>query len=161
MILDLVPPNSEILFKKLPRFNFANPPADPIEIAKNLTETMISHKGLGLAANQVGLEHRVFVVTSNPVICCFNPIIVDETPETNTMEEGCLSVPGMVLKIKRPNGIRIRYTQPNGETVTKVYQGYTARIMCHEYDHLEGILFTKRASKVHLAIAQSKMKAKI
>lgn len=158
MILDLVPPNSEILFQKLPRFDFANPPEDPVEIAKNLTETMIHHKALGLSANQVGLTHRVFVVTSNPVICCFNPIIVDESPQNNTMEEGCLSVPGMILKIKRPNAIRIRYTQPNGETLTKVFQGYTARIMCHEYDHLEGILFTKRASKVHLALARAKMK---
>jgi len=88
---DLVDANDPILKQKLPRFDFNNPPADPHEIAHILAQTMIKNEGLGLAANQVGLPYRVFVVMGNPIRCCFNPIIVDESEDTLLMEEGCLS----------------------------------------------------------------------
>ncbi len=161
MILNLVPPTDPILREKLERFDFSNPPVDPKEIAVNLTETMLHHKGLGLAANQVGLKHRAFVVNANPVLCCFNPVIVDESNTTTLLEEGCLTFPGRLLKIKRPDRIKIRYTMPNGETVTQVYQGMTARIMSHETDHLNGVLFMEKAGKVHLRMALAKEKSLI
>ena len=159
MILDLVHENDPILTEKLPRFDFSNPSVDPSQLAIDLTETMLSKKGIGLAANQVGWRHRLFVVSASPVICCFNPIIVDRSEKTNTLEEGCLSYPGLLIKIARSDTIKIRYTQPNGETVTKIFQGMTARVMQHEYSHLEGITFQKEASKMHLAMAKGKRKS--
>ena len=155
---DLVPSNDPILRQVMPRFDFANPPMDPHEIAHILAQTMIKNEGLGLSANQVGLPHRVFVVMSNPILCCFNPRIVGESEDELTMEEGCLSYPGLFVKIKRPQVIRIRYTKPNGETVTEQYQDLTARVMQHELDHLDGICHLNRANKIHLDQAKMKLK---
>ena len=156
MILDLVHENDPILNEKLPRFDFSNPSVDPSQLAIDLTETMLSKKGIGLAANQVGWRHRLFVVSASPVICCFNPIIVDRSEKTNVLEEGCLSFPGLLIKMVRSDSIKIRYTQPNGETVTKIFQGMTARVMQHEYAHLEGGLFSHGLSRIQLEIAIKK-----
>ena len=161
MVLNLVSSNDPILYEKIKRFDFDNPLINPNQLAVDLTETMLSKNGIGLAANQVGLRHRAFVIRSNPVIACFNPIVVDESSETWNDYEGCLTFPGMLIKIKRPKTIKVRYTQPNGETLTKIFQGITARIFLHELDHLEGIVFTKRASPTRLAMAKNKMKVKI
>lgn len=158
MILDLVDSKHPLLWTKLERFNMSNPPTDPVELVVNLTETMINNKGLGLAANQVGLPYRVFVINSEQVIPCFNPIIVDSSDETVMMEEGCLSYPDLFVKIKRPASIRTRYTLPNGETITKVFEGLTARVFQHELDHLDGVCHIKRANPIHLEKARRLMK---
>lgn len=160
-VLSLVSGSDPVLFEELPRFDFQNPPADPIELARDLTETMLAKKGLGLAANQVGWRHRLCVISANPVLAMFNPRIVHESEEKTALDEGCLSFPGMIIKIDRPKEIRVRYTMPNGETVTNKYTGMTARIIHHEIDHLNGIVFTKRATKLRLAMAKGKQKARI
>jgi peptide deformylase len=157
-ILTLVPRNDPILQEKLPRFDFLNPDIDPVQLAVDLTETMLSCNGIGLAANQVGLRHRVFVIKSAPVLACFNPVVVDHGEDFVTREEGCLSFPGLFVKIRRPQVIRVRYTQPNGETITRVFQDLTAQIFQHELDHLDGIVFTKRASRIHLEQAENRRK---
>jgi len=149
MIYDMVPENSAILKTKMERFDFSNPSIDPSELARNLTETMLHYNGVGLAANQCGLPYRIFVIKSNPVIACFNPIIVATGDKQVLLEEGCLSYPGFYIKIKRPQAIKIRFTMPNGETVTNVYSGLTARCIMHEYDHLEGLSFKARATQYH------------
>ena len=149
MIYNLVPENSAILKTKMERFNFSNPSIDPSELARNLTETMLQYNGVGLSANQCGLPYRVFVVKSNPVIACFNPIIVATGEKQVFLDEGCLSYPGFFVKIKRPQSIKMRFTMPNGETVTNVYSGITARIFQHELDHLEGFNFKARATQYH------------
>lgn len=153
---DLVASNDPILKQEMPRFNFKDPPMDPHEIAHILAQTMIKNEGYGLSANQVGLPYRVFVVIGNPILCCFNPRIVDVSEDVLTMEEGCLSYPDLYVKIKRPQVIRIRYTQPDGETVTKQYQDLTARVMQHEIDHLNGICHLDRANKYHINQAKKK-----
>lgn len=158
MILELVPHDSEILSTKTEAFNFANPPTDPIQLAKDLYETMLSNKGLGLAAPQVGLPYRVFAMAANPGIVCFNPRIVDRTTEEIVLEEGCLSFPNMFIKVKRPKSIKVRYTEPNGNVVTKTLTGMTARCFMHELDHLDGIVYTRRANKVHLERAKRQKK---
>lgn len=155
---DLVASNDPILREEMPRFNFKDPPMDPHEIAHILAQTMIKNDGYGLSANQVGLPYRVFVVIGSPILCCFNPRIVDVSEDELTMEEGCLSYPGLYVKIKRPQVIRIRYTRPDGETVTEQYQDLTARVMLHELDHLNGICHLNRANKFHLDQAKAKMK---
>lgn len=158
MIIPLVPNDYEIFRTKLEDFDFRNLPADPIVVAHDITQSMLSHGGIGLAANQIGLPWRCFVMKTNPVIVCFNPRIVDSSDEQIELEEGCLSWSGIILKIKRPKSIRVRYTQPNGEVVTKTFTGITARIFQHELDHLDGILFIDLVSKLKLDIAKRKAK---
>lgn len=142
--------NSELLHKPTTRFDFNNPPTNPLELAIDLTETMLYHNGLGLAANQCGFPYRVCVIASDPIIAMFNPSIVDISEKTEVLEEGCLSYPGIITKVKRPKAIKVRYTQPNGEVITTKYNGMTARIVCHEVQHLEGRLFTDDLSKFEL-----------
>jgi peptide deformylase len=149
VILNLVEKNDPLLRTKLENFDFSNPPVNPSELAMDLAETMVSHKALGLAANQVGLPYRVFAMTGNPVNVCFNPRIVDTSSEEIILEEGCLTFPGLFIKVKRPSMIRARYTMANGETVTNKFVGMTARIFQHELDHLDGVLYMNRATLFH------------
>jgi peptide deformylase len=158
MIMNLVPRDHDLLRTKLEPFDFLNPPTDPIQLAKDLTETMLHHNGMGLAANQVGLPYRVFVIKANPILACFNPRIVSQTGEEIDLEEGCLTFPNYYVKIRRPKQIRVRYTYPNGETVTQIYDGMTARIFQHELDHLDGILFQSRATLFHKEQADRRAK---
>ncbi len=157
MVYELVKRDNPLLSTKLEQFDFANPPVDPIELARNLTETMLKHNGIGLSANQCGLPYRVFVIASNPVIACFNPRIIDQSEMTEiVMDEGCLSYPNLFLKVKRPRMIKVRYTMPNGETVTEKFDGMTARIFLHEMDHMEGTNFTAKVHRYHLDKALKK-----
>ena len=157
MVYELVKPDHPLLSTQLENFDFANPPIDPIELAKNLTETMLKNNGLGLSANQCGLPYRVFVIANNPVMACFNPRIIDESSQTEiALEEGCLSYPYLYLKVKRPRMIKVRYTMPNGETVTEKFDGLTARVFLHEMDHMDGINFTTKVHCYHLDKALKK-----
>ena len=160
MILNLIENTEPILHEKLERFDFGNPPVDPSELAINLTETMLKNDGIGLAANQVGLPYRVFVIRCSPVLCCFNPIIVDTSIERIKMEEGCLSYKGLILNIERPKSIRVRFTLPNGETKTEKFTGMTARIFQHEYQHLNGEIFTNNLTRLELEMAIKKANKK-
>lgn len=152
----LVNNTDQILYTKTERFDFSNPPIDPSELAHILAQTMIANNGIGLAAPQIGLPYRAFVLTGKPILCCFNPIIVDTSSEQIYLEEGCLSFPNLIVKIKRPKIIRARYTMPNGETVTNKFIGMTARTFQHELDHLNGVVFTQRANSYHLEKARKK-----
>lgn len=158
MIMDLVPKDHNLLTTKLENFDFSNPPTDPIQLAKDLTETMLHHSGIGLAANQCGLPYRVFVIKSNPVLACFNPRIVDISSEQVYLEEGCLTFPNYYVRVQRPKKIKVRYTYPNGQTVTQIYDGMTARIFQHELDHLNGVLFQSRATLYHRQQADKSLK---
>jgi peptide deformylase len=128
-----------------------------------LRDTLVKHRGVGLSAPQLGIMARVFVI-GNPdepseIIGVFNPMIVDYDEETVVYEEGCVSYPGLFIKIKRPRGIRARYRGWDGEVGTTRYEGYTARVFQHEYDHLNGITFQQKANRYHLDQAQ-KFKSK-
>lgn len=156
MIHELLPENHPLLKEELEKFDFDNPPTDPIELAHDLAQTMIKYNGIGLAANQIGLPYRAFAIKANPIIVCFNPKIVDESDDIVLLEEGCLSYPGLFVKIKRPEVIKVRYWEPNGNVVTTKFQGLTARVYMHELDHLNGIVFLNRANRYHLEQARKK-----
>jgi peptide deformylase len=158
MIHTLVPSNSSILKHRLEEFDFVNPPTDPIQLAHDLAETMLYNDGLGLSANQIGLPYRAFAIKAEKIIVCFNPRIVDYSEETIYLEEGCLSYPNLYIKVKRPKKIKIRYVEPNGNTVTKTFNGLTARVALHEYDHLEGITYMQRANRFHIDQAKKNKK---
>ena len=128
------------------------------QLATLLKERMSKHHGLGLSACQLGIMTQVFVI-GNPVlnesiITVFNPNIVSASEELEVYEEGCISFPGLFIKIKRPISIRARITTQNGETDTVTFNGLTARVFQHEYDHMHGILFTSRANPYHLDLAR-------
>lgn len=137
---------------------------DAKALFETLRDEMVKHRGVGLSAPQIGIPVRAFVIGnfSSPedIIGVFNPLIVDYDEETVVYEEGCVSYPGLFIKIKRPRGIRVRYRGWDGETGTTRYEGYTARVFQHEYDHLNGITFQARANRYHLEKAR-KFKAKI
>lgn len=160
MIKDILDYKQDILKQPCDKFDFDNPQVDPIELVTDLVETMIQNNGLGLSANQINYPYQVFVINSSEIIAVFNPKIIDILTETTVLDEGCLSMPGFYVKVKRPKKIKVRYTQPNGEVVTKVFEGMTAKIFLHEYDHLQGINMRQRANRYHLEIANKRFKKK-
>lgn len=131
-------------------FDFQSPPFDPLEFAQELVKFMYEKNGLGLAANQVGVPYRIFAMRGAPEnFVCFNPKIVGYSTDKVVLEEGCLSYPGLIVKVKRPSSIRVRFDTPNGDTMTKQFIGMSARVFQHEYDHINGALFYDRANKYH------------
>lgn len=158
MIYKLVEPFHSALITKTQRFNFANPPINPVELANNLIETMVSNKGMGLSANQCGLPYRCFVLHSEKPFVVFNPFIADMTTEGVLLDEGCLTYPNLFVKIKRPKAIKARFQDAFGEWHTEKFTGITARAFMHELDHLDGIVYTKRANPIHLSRAQNEKK---
>ena len=140
-------------------FDFKDPPFDPIEYAQKLVKCMYDNSGLGLAANQVGTPYRIFAMRGSPEnFVCFNPKIVQYSEQTVTLEEGCLTYPGLLVKIKRPEFVRVRFQTPNGDTMTKQFVGMSARVFQHETDHLNGIVFYNKAGKFHRDQAMRKWK---
>lgn len=157
-VLTLVKPSDPILSQELKRFEFDNPEYEPNQLAVDLAETMIANKGLGLAANQIGIPYAVLAITGDPIRVMFNPRIVDTSEETVLMEEGCLSFPGLYLKLERPAVVKVRYSRPNGETVTEVFEGLSARIVQHEIDHLKGIKFASYVKETKVRHALEKIR---
>ena len=135
----------------------------------DMIETMHHADGCGLAAPQVGLSKRVLVVDGNDLTDRFpelkgfhremiNPRFTYESEETCGYEEGCLSIPNVDAEITRPAKIRIRYVSPDdfGE-VEEEFEGFAARMIQHEMDHLDGILFTDHASPIRRKMLTGKL----
>lgn len=147
---------------KADNWDFNNPPEDPTVLEKKLIDTMFQYDGIGLAANQIGLPYRVFVMgwKENPesAQAFFNPVVVANVDDTEDLEEGCLSFPGVYVKIKRPKKILARWQNSKGEWQESEFDGYNCKCFLHELDHLEGIVFQDRVSplKWNLAVKKSK-----
>ena len=136
-----------------------------MELKMKLIDHMKYYQGIGLSANQIGIMERVFVMYSDvkkrEVIACFNPKILDESPKKVLMDEGCLSFPGLWLKVNRPEAIEVEYEDVHGEKTTAMMYGLEARIFLHEYDHMEGTDFTRLASPLKLQRAIKKLNKKL
>ena len=161
----LIEEASQVLRTPPPVFDFENPAEPPEEIAKNMTEAMEKFGGLGLSANQVGLPYRMFVMrtmhegeTESKVVPYFNPELTRVSQETELMKEGCLSFPDIYLMIKRSKTIEFKYQDVEGKEHTVMLEGIGARCVQHEIDHLNGIIFLQRASRLKLERA---MKARV
>ena len=145
--LNLVSETSPVLLQECKEFDFNNPPFDPKEFAQALHDKMVKNDGLGLSANQVGQPYRVFVMRTNEKpYAVFNPKVVDVSDKELTMKEGCLSFPLLYLNVKRPDSVRIRFQNEDGEIRTEKFIGMTARIAQHEFDHMLGKVYTQKAS---------------
>jgi peptide deformylase len=151
-----------ILREKMPEFDFGNPAIDPIQLEKDMLEIMYQNHGMGLAANQVGIRARVFVMghESAPELAqaFFNPIIEANTDQYIDLIEGCLSFPDMFVKVKRPNAIKARWQNRSGEWESGEFNGYDCKCFLHEFDHLEGIVFQDRISKLKWSLASKNKK---
>ena len=142
-------------------WSFDNPKKDTKEFAKELIDAMWKNSGLGISANQLGYSYRAFAMrgeTKKESIVCFNPKIKDFSPEMNTMEEGCLSLPDVFARVVRPAHVAISYLDEDGKEEGQLASGMTARVFQHELDHLDGILFVDRLGELSKTRALEKAK---
>jgi peptide deformylase len=148
----------EFLSKQVKEVDLENPGFDPVALKKEMVDLMIASNGIGLSANQVGLDAQVFVMgdsVENSTIC-INPTVVQYTEELNDDIEGCLSFPNVFVKIKRPKEILAEWYDENLEKQTVKIEGYSAKCYLHELDHLLGITFKDRASNLKWNMASKK-----
>lgn len=134
-------------------------PADVVELLRDMTERLRALNGAGLAAPQIGSTARAVVVEvrrtdvfpdrpTSPLIQMINPVIVRRSERTVDDWEGCFSVPGLMGVVPRAESISVRYTTPDGDEREEPYQGYVARVVQHELDHLDGIEFVRRMTSM-------------
>lgn len=147
MILDVVKLGQDILREKsepIPEVT------DEIRtLAEDMFETMIATEGVGLAGPQIGKNIRIFVAIADDDVrrVFINPQIIKTSEELSDYDEGCLSIPQVYETIKRPAKVTVQAINEHGKPFTLEADGLLARIIQHEYDHLEGILFIDRGDK--------------
>ena len=140
----------------------------PDEIAGNLFDTLKRAEGIGLAAPQIGLTKRIFVMDTTPLVeenvqfkpvekVYLNPRVLHSDNELSTFNEGCLSIPGIFRELERPERIHVTYQNLAFETIEEELSGLEARIFQHEYDHLDGILFVDRLSALQKRLIRGKL----
>lgn len=145
------------------------------KILENMWETMYGASGVGLAAPQVGMPIRIFLVDTSPFSddedfteeeqkqlgsfkkAFINAHIVEEKGEEWAFNEGCLSIPNVREDVFRPEEVTIRYSDQNFKEVTETYTGLMARVIQHEYDHIEGVLFTDKISSLKKRLIKGKL----
>lgn len=140
---------------------------DVKQLSENMFETMYQASGVGLAAPQIGKSLRIFVIDSAPMDedegneglkrVFINPEILELKGESWSFEEGCLSIPGIRADVARPPKVKIRYFDENWEEHTDTLEGIPARVVLHEYDHIEGILFTDHIKGLKKRLIKNKL----
>jgi peptide deformylase len=139
------------------------------ELVENMFETMRAADGVGLAAPQVGAPIRIFVIDARvysedePSLAGFKKVfinahIVEKGGEEEMIEEGCLSIPNIHEDISRPGKVHIQYVNEDFTPVDEWYEGMAARIIQHEYDHLDGILFPDLVNPLKKTLLRSKLR---
>ena len=145
MILQLTPNTHPILHE---RVKPCSKDLDRPEMSHILKENMVHYGGVGLSANQIGIGERVFIMVLNmeteETITCFNPRIIKRYDDNVWCEEGCLSFPDEIINVERPDRIIVKYEDEDKKDHKIKLSGMAARIFLHEFDHLEGIVFTER-----------------
>ncbi len=138
------------------------------ELIANMFETMYNAQGVGLAAPQINQPIRLFVVDGTPMTddhpelsdfkkVFINAQVVEETGEEWAFEEGCLSIPDIREDVKRPDLLTIHYQDEDFNTFTETFSGMKARIIQHEYDHIEGVLFTDHISPLRRQMMKARL----
>lgn len=166
MIYPIVIYGSPILRKETVEIDSSYPGIS--KLIDDMFETMYNADGVGLAAPQIGLSIRLFVVDADCLSedypnckgfkkAFINPQIIEESEELESYNEGCLSLPGINEAVKRPVKIRIKYLNEKFEPCEDVYEHFQARVVQHEYDHLEGHVFTDHISPIRRQMNKSKL----
>lgn len=137
-----------------------NTDGDPTDLVKAMAILMIDSDGIGLAAPQVGVNKRIFIMGNlDKLIVCINPEIVSGEGEIKD-QEGCLSFPGLWLKVNRYEKIKVKYYNTRAELIEIDLDGLAARVFQHEYDHLDGITFDTKVGPTALDLAKEKRRRK-
>ena len=152
--MELIKAPNEFLEKQVVPFNFDTMDAD--KISKEMIQMMLKYKGVGLASNQVGIDAQIFVMGEENPITVINPMVTEVGTEKIEMEEGCLSFPGLYMKVKRPSVVSVQYLDTKQKECIIKLEGFHARVFLHEFDHLQGITFDQRVSKLRLEMAKKK-----
>ena len=166
MIYTLLPPNDPRVLSSVAEFNIEifkdEEKIELKEFVDNMFETMKKYGGIGLSANQVGKPYRMFIMGDHPSISkgkkwvCINPKITNVTKDLIRYKEGCLTFPFLFLDIERPQDITVEYLDENLEKKEEHMTGIVARCYQHEFDHMQGIVFTEHVSKLKLEMALKK-----
>ena len=133
-------------------------------LEKSMIDFMVESNGIGLAANQIGITKRVFVMGSRNIpefpepFAVFNPKIIEAGKEMVSDQEGCLSYPGLFLTVKRPNWIVAEYQNSHGDIIEARFEGYLSKCFQHELDHLDGVCFVDKVSQMKLNLAMKKLR---
>jgi peptide deformylase len=142
--------NDLMLHSPCEKWDFLNPAFDLNEFAQVLVDKMRESRGIGLAANQIGVPYKIFAMYGDPTYVVVNPKIIEVSNEMVTLEEGCLSYPGLLVKVKRPLWIQVRFNYPNGKASTHRFEGMSARVFLHEFDHIEyGHTFMDQSNAIY------------
>ena len=173
MILPIVAYGDPVLRKVGKDISKEQPKLD--QLIENMYETMYAARGVGLAAPQIGLPIRLFIVDASPFAedeelpeeeklqlenlkkTFINATILEETGDEWAFNEGCLSIPDVREDVFRQEKIKIEYYDENFKKHTEEYTGIAARIIQHEYDHIEGILFTDKLSPLKKRLIKGKL----
>jgi peptide deformylase len=160
--MKLIKSPNEFLSKVAEPFDFDS--MDAKQVSGEMCQVMMAKNGIGLAANQVGVDAQIFVMrpTQHAEVtkpfAVINPIILEVSNEIEAGKEGCLSHIGLVLNISRPKSLVTQFLDIDGKECILELSGIDARCFLHEYDHLQGIEFTGRTSKLKLSMAKKKQK---
>lgn len=153
MILPIFAYGQPVLKKRA--VDFTLPDEELLKLIDDMWETMYHAKGVGLAAPQVGVSKRVFLVDTTQIHgdegeeegikqAFINPEIINYSDDDSKYEEGCLSIPDINADVVRPDRVRIKYFDEAFNEKIETFEGYEARVIQHEYDHLEGVLFVEK-----------------
>lgn len=157
--LKLVYAPSEALNHKVDAFDDALTTEDRQMLCDHMVSIMTRNNGVGLAANQINLNMAVFVMKYEGLpLNVINPEIINISSTTVLMKEGCLSEPGLYISLKRPRSIQVKFENVAGDICELEMAGMDARVFLHEYDHLQGIMFTDRVGKAKLDLGRKKQK---
>jgi peptide deformylase len=173
MLLPIIAYGHPVLKRKAEVINKDYPKL--VELINDMFETMYNANGVGIAAPQIGLSIRIFIVDTNPFSedeslsdedrselksfkkTFINPEILDENGDEWSFEEGCLSIPNIRESVLRQESIKIQYFDENFNKHIESYNGLLARVIQHEYDHIEGILFTDKLSSFKKQLLKKKL----
>jgi len=159
--MELLPISDESLKREPALFDFDK--YNATEVGEALFARMEELGGIGLSANQVGLDMKFFVFGAEDSLKRYiaNPVLIGIGDEQVSMKEGCLSLPGVFLMVKRPTKCTLKYQNEQGDEVVEEFLDLAARVVLHEYDHMLGQNFTQRVSKMKLDRAIKAQKKKV
>jgi peptide deformylase len=159
-MVQLLKENDPSLRLEADNYNFETD-GDPTELVRNMTKIMFENNGIGLAAPQVGVLKKLFIMGNlDKLIVCINPEIISGTGEERDLE-GCLSFPDLWLHVNRYETINVRYQDMSGKSIELELSGLAARVFQHELDHLSGVCFDTKVGPVSLDFAKQKRKKRL
>lgn len=161
MIMELIDSNDLVLRTKTQDYDESEI-SGLTDLINSMYETLHRNRGVGLAAPQVGVSRSLFVISIEGIDKTFiNPAVVSASDQMIMAEEGCLSLPGLRLRVNRPVALTATWLDEKGERQVSDLEGLWARAWLHEFDHLHGIMIDDRVSKLSLDMARKKLQKKI